>query len=91
MLKGYTIPEGYTMEEIVSMAEQKLRDQRNKYNRTHPEIIEQQRIRTYINYLRKRGKLVLDASQLPALPWDEPQGLSILKAIRENVEGLHNE
>ena len=91
MSQRFAIPDGYTMEEIVSMAEQKLRDQRNKYNRTHPEIIEQQRVRTYSNYLRKRGKLVIDATFLPPLPWDELQGRSILGAIRANLEGLRDE
>ena len=91
MHSRYSIPDGYTMEQIVSMAEQKLRDQRNKYNRTHPEVIEKQRIRTYSNYLRKHGMLVLDATYIPPLPWDELTGRSILNAIRANIGGLRDE
>lgn len=91
MHSRYSIPDGYTMEQIVSMAEQKLRTQRNEYNRTHPEIVKQQRIRAYSNYLRKNGLLVMDVNGIPQPPWDELTGRSILNAIRANIGGLRDE
>lgn len=88
--KPLTIPEGYTLEEITALAEQQLREQRNKWNREHPETIKRQRIRTYSNFLRKNGLFVMDA-ELPALPWNKDQERMIINAIRANVEGLRNE
>ena len=88
--KPLTIPEGYTLEEITALAEQQLREQRNKWNREHPETIKRQRIRTYSNYLRKNGIFVMNA-ELPALPWSKDQERMIINAIRANVEGLRNE
>lgn len=90
MYSKYSIPEGYTMDQIVSMAEKKLRDQRNEYNRTHPEKVKQQRIRAYSNYLRRNGVFVMDA-EIPPLPWDELTCRSILNAIRANMGGLRDE
>lgn len=54
-MKQWQIPDGVTLEQITAYAEQRLREQRRKYNKEHPEIIEQQRIRTYTNFLVKRG------------------------------------
>lgn len=85
-----TIPEGYTLEEITALAEQQLREQRNKYNKNHPEIVKQQRLRTYANFLRRNGMLVMNV-QVPAPPWNELQEKFILQAIKANMEGLRNE
>ena len=54
-MKQWQIPDGVTLEQITAYAEQRLREQRRKYNKEHPDIIEQQRIRTYTNFLVKRG------------------------------------
>lgn len=87
--KQFTIPDGYSLEEITELAEQLLRDRRNEYNKNHPEIIEQQRLRTYSNYLRRHGMFVMNA-ELPQPPWTELQEKYILQAVRANMEGKRN-
>ena len=88
--KPLQIPEGFSIEEVAELAAQHLRQQRNEYNRQHPEVIRQQRIRAYSNFLRKNGLFVMNA-ELPSLPWSKDQERMILNAIRANVEGLRNE
>ena len=86
--KPLTIPEGYTLEEITALAEQQLRDQRNKWNREHPETIKRQRIRTNTNFLKKHGFMVLDIKNLPKdiWGWDELTQRSLVNAIRAAVQ-----
>ena len=87
---SFTIPDGYTLEQITELAEERLREQRRNYNKTHPEIILQQRLRTYANTLRKHGFFVMKGT-VPPPPWNELQERSILRAIQANQEGLRNE
>lgn len=86
----WQLPEGVTLDELTEYAERKIREKRRQYNRDHPEIVKQQRLRTYANFLRRNGMLVMDA-QVPAPPWNELQEKCILQAIRANMEGLRNE
>lgn len=86
----WQLPEGVTLEQLTAYAENKLREKRRQYNASHPEIVRQQRIRTYANFLRRNGMFVMDA-QVPAPPWNELQEKCILQAIKANLEGLRNE
>lgn len=81
--KPLTIPEGYTLEEITALAEQQLREQRNKYNREHPQVVERQRCRTYKNFLQRHGMVVIEA--LPPQPWDTATEKNILQSLREGL------
>jgi len=86
--KPFTVPDGFTLEQITELAELRLRDQRNKYNKEHPEIIERQRIRTNTNFLKKHGFCVLDIKNLPKdiWGWDELTQRSLVNAIRAAVQ-----
>lgn len=55
MSKRLELPAGYDPEIIAEYAKEQQRHARNEWNRTHPEQVEQQRIRTYIRFLAKRG------------------------------------
>ena len=88
--REFTIPDGLTLEQITELAEQKLREQRNEYNRKHPDIVKQQRLRTYANYLRRHGFLVMKGD-LPDPPWSDLQERAILRAVQANKEGMRNE
>lgn len=76
-----------TLEQVQEAAEKLLRERRNKYNAQHPDRVEQQRTRTYINFLTKRGYFVMDTKTLPedAWSWDELTQRSILNAVRANA------
>lgn len=86
----WQLPEGVTLDALTEYAERKIREKRREYNRSHPEIVMQQRKRTYANFLRKQGVFVMDA-KLPDLPWSKDQERLILNALKANVEGLRNE
>ena len=87
--KPLEIPDGYTLEELEEAAKEYIRRKRREYNKKHPDIIEQQLLRTYTNKLRKNGFFVMHA-ELPEPPWTEDQEKFILQAIRANMEGLRN-
>ena len=88
--KPLEIPDGYTLEELEEAAKEYIRRKRREYNKKHPDIIEQQRLRTYANALRRNGFFVMNA-EIPDLPWSETQEKMILQAIRANVEGRRYE
>lgn len=91
-LKQWQIPDGVTLEQITAYAEQRLREQRRKYNKEHPEVIEQQRIRTYTNFLKKRNFIVIPGPLPPVEEWDyEPTKKAILRTLMMNMEGACDE
>lgn len=54
----WELPAGYDLETVVAYAEERERKKRRDWNRNHPELVEQQRIRTYCRFLVKRGYTV---------------------------------
>ena len=81
--KPLQIPEGFSIEEVAELAAQQLREQRNKYNREHPQVVERQRIRTYRNFLQRHGMVVIE--KLPPQPWDPATEKNILQSLREGL------
>lgn len=81
--KPVVIPPGYSLEELTELAEAHLRQQRNEYNRTHPEVVERQRCRTYKNFLQRHGMVVIE--KLPPQPWDPATEKNILQSLREGL------
>lgn len=86
----WQLPAGFTQEQIDRYAAEQERKRRRQYNQSHPEIVRNQRIRAYANFLRRQGYFVMHAA-LPELPWNKDQERMILNAIRANAEGLRNE
>lgn len=60
MVKQWELPAGYDLETVTAYAEEQERRKRREWNRNHPELVEQQRIRTYCRFLAKRGFTVTD-------------------------------
>lgn len=87
----WQLPEGFTQEQIDRYAAEQERKRRREYNQRHPEIVRNQRIRTYSNFLRKQGVFVMDAGSFPPQPWDSLTEKAVLQAVRANLEGLRNE
>ena len=81
--KPLQIPEGFSIEEVAELAAQQLREQRTKYNREHPQVVERQRIRTYRNFLQRHGMVVIE--KLPPQPWDPATEKNILQSLREGL------
>lgn len=77
------IPEGYSLEELTELAEAHIRQQRNEWNRRHPEVVERQRCRTYKNFLQRHGMVVIE--KLPPQPWDTATEKNILQSLREGL------
>ena len=57
----WELPAGYDLETVVAYAEERERRKRREWNAKHPELVEQQRIRTYVRFLAKRGFTVTNA------------------------------
>ena len=82
--------ENFTQEQLEQYAAQRARQQRNEYNRRHPEKTLQQRLRASANLLRRHGFTVIKGV-FPAPPWTDLQVRMLEQAILANQEGLRNE
>lgn len=58
----WNLPAGVDLDDVVSYAEKMERKRHRDWNRNHPEKVLEQRTRTYINFLTKRGYTILPPS-----------------------------
>lgn len=79
----WQLPEGVTLDALTEYAERKIREKRREYNKSHPEIVERQRCRTYKNFLQRHGMVVIE--KLPPQPWDTATEKNILQSLREGL------
>jgi len=59
MVKQWELPEGVDLATVTAYAEEMERKRHRDWSRKNPEKVEQQRIRTYRNFLIRRGYKVL--------------------------------
>ena len=76
----------FSLEQIEEYARQRERQQRNRWNREHPEKVMQQRIRTAANLLRRHDYTVIKG-KFPPPPWSELQVRALQQAILANQGG----
>lgn len=87
--KPYKIPDGWTMEMLEEAAADYARKKRNEYNRAHRDLIEQQRIRSSANLLRKNGYYVMPIDAMPAgepFDWQEEEVKMVIGSIHGYIE-----
>ena len=65
MVKNWELPAGYDLETVTAYAEERERRKRREWNKNHPELVEQQRIRAYCRFLAKRGFTVTSPEGVP--------------------------
>lgn len=59
MVKQWELPEGVDLDAVTAYAEEMERKRHREWSQRNPEKVEKQRIRTYQNFLIRRGYTVL--------------------------------
>lgn len=64
MCREWELPAGVDLEQVTAYAVQLERKKRREWSRRNPDKVEQQRIRTYQNFLQKRGFTIIPPEEV---------------------------